>query len=143
MIVLDTNVLSELMRRQPDAGVLRWVDRIPTGEMFITAITAAELHYGVARLPEGRRRSALAARVSEMLDDDFRDRMLPFGRAAAEYYAEVTAGRDRAGRPIGMADAQIAAICRVHGGRLATRNTKDFVGAGLVVIDPWVAAESG
>lgn len=140
MIVLDTNVISELMRQAPDEGIVRWVDRFLYGEVFITAVTAAELMYGVARLPVGKRKAVLATRVSELLTEDFDDQILPFDHLAAEQYALVSAAREAGGRPMSMADAQIAATCRRYGASLATRNTKDFADTGVVVLDPWEEA---
>lgn len=137
MIVLDTNVVSELMRQSPDADIVGWVDRYPADDVFITAVTAAELQYGVARLPHGRRRKALTAKVTELLTEDFDNRVLPFDADAAAHYAWIAARRELDGRPISMADAQIAAICRRHDVGLVTRNTKDFAGTGVVVLDPW------
>ena len=137
MIVLDTNVVSELMRQVPDDAVVRWVDRYPVDEVFITAVTAAELVYGVARLPAGRRKTVLAAKVSELLAEDFQDQILPFDDAAAEYYGEIAAACEGLGRPISMADAQIAATCRRFAACLATRNGKDFVDTGLMLLNPW------
>lgn len=137
MIVLDTNVVSELMRRAPEPRVVAWVDRFPVEEVFVTAVTAAELRYGAARLPDGRRRRELVVRVGELLAEDFQDQVLPFDGAAAVHCAEIAAGRERDGRPISMADAQIAAVCRCYGARLATRNVEDFSGTGAQVVNPW------
>jgi predicted nucleic acid-binding protein len=141
VIVLDTNVVSELMRQEPAASVLAWVDQHPTDDVYITAVTAAELQYGVARLPAGRRRKTLMIKVAELLSEDFRDQILPFGLGAAAHYAEVAALREREGRPISMADALIAGICRHVNAHLATRNVKDFADTGVQVIDPWHAGE--
>lgn len=137
MIVLDTNVISELIRHDPHDTVVRWVDRYPADEVFITSVTAAELAYGVARLPGGQRKTVLAAKISELLTEDFQDQILPFDEVAAGYYGEIAAVREQQGRPITMADAQIAAICRRFAACLATRNTKDFVDAGIALRDPW------
>jgi len=137
VIVLDTNVVSELMRPVPADDIVSWVDQYPAGDVFITAVTAAELQYGVARLPDGRRKAMLAIRVVELLDEDFQDQILPFGRAAAAHYAQIVAAREQGGRPISMADAQIAAVCRHYDARLATRNTKDFIDTGVPVLNPW------
>ena len=137
MIVLDTNVVSELMRQEPDADIIGWVDRYPADEVFITAVTAAELQYGIARLPAGRRQQTLTAKIAELLAEDFENRILPFDADAAAHYALIATRREHDGRPISMADAQIAAICRRHDAGLATRNTKDFAGTGVVVLDPW------
>ncbi|GAA3790054.1 type II toxin-antitoxin system VapC family toxin [Amycolatopsis tucumanensis] len=142
MIVLDTNVVSELMRRAPEPSVVDWVDGHPAEHVFITAVTAAELRYGAARLPDGQRRDQLIVRGAELLTEDFQEQVLPFDDAAAEQYAGIVAGRERAGRPISMADAQIAAICRCYGAPLATRNVEDFSGVGLRVLNPWEADPS-
>jgi predicted nucleic acid-binding protein len=141
VIVLDTNVVSELMRQSPDDGVIRWVDRYPAEEVFITAVTAAELTYGVARLPEGQRKTVLSAMVEELLVEDLRGQILPFDGAAAEYCARIASVRVDLGRPISMADAQIAAICRRYAACLATRNIKDFEDTGVMVLDPWNSKE--
>lgn len=137
MIILDTNVVSELMRQIPEVDVVRWVDQYAADEVFITAVTAAELQYGVARLPDGRRKEELSVKVGELLTEDFQDQVLPFGSDAAAHYAWIAAARERGGRPISMADAQIAAICRSFDAPLATRNTKDFAETGVRVCDPW------
>jgi predicted nucleic acid-binding protein len=137
VIVLDTNVISELMRPTPDERVVRWVDQFLYGEVFITAVTASELRYGVARLPDGRRKDLLAARVSELLDEDFNEQIMPFDHLAAEHYAQLAATREHQGHPMTMADAQIAATCRRYGASLATRNAKDFADTGVTVLDPW------
>ncbi len=139
MIVLDTNVLSELMRRRPAARVVRWVDEQDASALAITAVTVAELLYGVARLADGARKAKLAAAVDALVREDFAGRVLPFDVAAAAYYAELVADRDRNGRPISVADGQIAAVCRCHGAALATRNVRDFGATGVSVRDPWAA----
>lgn len=140
MIVLDTNVLFELMRRRPAARVVRWVDEQDARALAITAVTVAELRYGVARLPNGARRAKLAAAVDGLVREEFAGRVLPFDVAAASHYAELAAERDRNGRPVSVSEGQIAAICRSHGARLATRNGRDFEATGVTVLDPWSAA---
>jgi len=140
MIVLDTNVVSELMRRRPDEGVVRWVDGEDPRTLAITAVTAAELLHGVARLPRGARARRLADAVDAMLLEEFAGRVLSFDGSAAVHYGELVAARERDGRPIAVADAQIAAICRHHGALLATRNVRDFQDVGIRVLDPWAAA---
>jgi toxin FitB len=137
VIVLDTNVISELMRQAPNHSVISWVDQYPAEEVFITAVTAAELQYGVARLRDGHRKTVLTTKVTELLAEDFQDQILPFDGAAAAHYAQIAAAREYGGRPIGMADAQIAAICRHYNAGLATRNTKDFIDTGVHVLSPW------
>jgi len=138
VIVLDTNVISELTRNTPEPGVISWLDSLQAAEVATTAITAAELLYGVARLPGGRRKTELAEAVHELLSDDFRGRVLAFDDRAARPYADIVTGRDQLGRPIGIADAQIAAICRVLDAPLATRNTADFEETGIELINPWL-----
>lgn len=137
MILLDTNVLSELMRPAPDPAVERWLAAQPDASLFISAITEAELRYGAALLPSGKRRSALTAEIDGMLEEDFDGRILPFDRLAAQAFAAIAADRRQAGRPISQADAQIAAIARSRGASLATRNVPDFDGCGVEVINPW------
>jgi len=139
MILLDTNVVSELIRPLPDASVRRWADALPPASLFLSAVTQAELLYGVALLPAGRRREALAEAVATVCDRAFVGRILPFDSAAAIVYADIAAGRRRAGRPIPTLDAQIAAIARSRGAALATRNVADFADCGIAVIDPWTA----
>ncbi len=137
MIVLDTNVLSELARPRPAATVLAWLDAVPATEVATTVVTVAELLYGVARLPRGRRREALAAAVESLVRDDLGGRVYPFGTESASYYAEIISGRERRGRPISVLDAQIGAICRAQNARLATRNGRDFEHTDIEVVDPW------
>ena len=138
MIVLDTNVISELTRNTPEPGVISWLDSLQVTEVATTAITAAELFYGVARLPGGRRKTELAAAVHALLSDDFQGRVLAFDDRAAPRYGDIVSGRDQLGRPIGIADAQIAAICLVLDAALATRNTADFEETGIELINPWL-----
>lgn len=137
MIVIDTNVLSELTRQAPSSEVLSWLDALAAAEVATTAITAAELLYAVAGLPAGRRKDELAAAVKGVLDDDFRGCVLAFDERAASQYAEIVSGREQLGRPIGLVDAQIAAICSVADATLATRNVSDFLEIGIDLINPW------
>jgi predicted nucleic acid-binding protein len=137
MVLLDTNVLSEVMRPVPEQAVLRWLAMQPVVSVFISAVTEAELRYGVEVLPLGKRRHALAAEIAGMIEVDFSGRILPFDSAAAIAYAEIAAGRRLAGRPIGQADAQIAAIARSRGAALATRNVADFDRCGIEIVNPW------
>ena len=139
MIVLDTNVLSELMRSQPAAPVFAWVSAQPRATLYTTSVSKAEVLFGIAVLPEGRRRLALAAAAEAMFADDFEGRVLPFDEAAAVHYAEIVAARRREGRPIEAFDAQIAATARVAGAGIATRHTGDFAGCGLTLVNPWQA----
>jgi predicted nucleic acid-binding protein len=140
MIVLDTNVLSELMRELPEARVLRWVDEQDGGQLATTAVTVAELRCGVTRLEDGARKAQLADAVDALVREDLAGRILPFDDVAAGHYAELVAECERAGRPVSVSDAQIAAICRCHGGKLATRNVRGFDSTGVAVVDPWAAA---
>lgn len=137
MIVLDTNVLSEFIRREPDEGVTRWLDSLDAAAVATTAITAAELLYGVARLPAGRRKERLSEAVRGLIEEDLDGRIEPFDATAATHYADLLSDREAAGRPISVADAQIAAICRKLGATLATRNTSDFEYTGIKLLDPW------
>lgn len=137
MIVLDTNVISELFRTRPEPRVIAWLESL-TDEVAITTITLAELLAGVRRLPGGRRKSDLG-RAIDRATQRYRDTrsLLAFDEAAAVGYAEVLAMRDGVGLPISMADAQIAAICRAYRAACATRNTKDFAQTGIELVDPW------
>jgi len=135
VIVVDTNVVSALMSSRA-AALDPWLERIDGSSLFTTAITRAEIRYGIARLPDGRRRDDLMARA-EALFDETAERILPFDSAAADRYGRIVASRERAGRPISIADAQIAAIAAAHRATVATRNTGDFTGTGVGVVDPF------
>ena len=137
MIVLDTNVLSELMRAAPEAVVADWFARHSAASLFITTITQAEILHGVRLLPSGRRRNAISAAADAMFEEDFSGRILPFSSHAAHAYAEIAVARREAVRPISQFDAQIAAIAKSTGASVATRNVADFDGCGITVIDPW------
>jgi predicted nucleic acid-binding protein len=137
VIILDTNVISEVTREQPYPGVLAWLDGCDPDELSTTSITVAELLYGVELLPEGRRKASLLDALVEILEEGFEDRVEPFDVAAARIYARLAADRRRAGRPIDVPDGQIAAICRSVGATLATRNVDDFVDLGIDVVNPW------
>lgn len=136
MIVVDTNVISELMRPVPDREVATWVAAQSADTFFTTVISVAEVQYGLERLPAGKRREALESKATEVFTV-FEDRILAFDAAAGRRYGRLVAARDATARPIGMADAQIAATCLVHGAVLATRNGGDFALTGLDVVDPW------
>ncbi len=136
MIVVDTNIASELMRVTPSPVVTSWVRTHDGSELYTTSITLAEVLYGIERLPEGRRKDLLRMTADEVFSA-FADHVLPFDAAAAVEYASIVSTRDRAGRPIDGFDAQIASICRARGATLATRNLKDFEGTAVKVIDPW------
>ena len=139
MIVLDTNVLSELMKPRPSPQVVRWTTIQSTASLYITSITQAEILHGILLLPNGKRRAALETAAVGMFSQEFGGRILPFDSDAARPYAEIASERSRAGRPISHFDAQIAAIARVHGAELATRNVDDFAGCGVTLINPWLA----
>ena len=136
MIIVDTNVVSELMKASPDPVVRDWVRARRGRELCTTAITLAEIRYGIERLPPGRRKDLLGG-VAEDLFAAFDDQVLAFDSAAAKQYAAIVASRERAGRPIDGFDAQIASICRTLNAGLATRNVRDFADTGIDVIDPW------
>ncbi|HUA43180.1 MAG TPA: type II toxin-antitoxin system VapC family toxin [Streptosporangiaceae bacterium] len=137
MIILDTNVVSELMRSEPAPAVASWVRGRDRRELRTTAVTFAEVRYGVARLPDGRRKQVLLAAADEIFAA-FADQVLSVDTAAAEHYAVIACSRERAGRPIAGFDALIAAVCRSHDAALATRNVSDFDGTGIEVINPWL-----
>jgi predicted nucleic acid-binding protein len=137
MIVLDTNVLSELLRPRPDPRVETWLASRDASMLFFTTVGEAELRHGIALLPAGRRRQALGDAVDAILDQDLRDRILPFDRAAARAYAQIAVIRRAAGRPISQFDCQIVAIASAHGAAVATRNVADYLGCGVPIIDPW------
>jgi predicted nucleic acid-binding protein len=139
VIILDTNVFSELLRPAPEPRVEAWLAAQDGADVYLTAITEAELRYGVAIMANGRRRGALAAAMDRILREDFITRIVPFDSAAAQVYAAAGAERRAAGRPIAQADCQIAAIARARGASVATRNIADFEGYGVMLINPWHA----
>ncbi|MFL6111637.1 MAG: type II toxin-antitoxin system VapC family toxin [Catenulispora sp.] len=135
MIILDTNVVSELMRAVPDPTVAAWaVNADP--DMCVTALTVAEIRYGIARLPEGQRKHDIMAAANKLLTA-FAQRIVPFDLTAATRYGDLVADREANGRPISVFDAQIAAVCQARSATLATRNAKDFEDTGVTVVDPW------
>ena len=137
MIILDTNVVSELMRPIPSVSVLNWVSRQLASNLYLTTVSEAELRYGVEILPTGRRRERLLTEIDGMLREDFTGRILPFDSHAARAYAVIGASRRAAGHPISHADCQIAAIARAVGASVATRDLSDFEDCGVDLIDPW------
>ncbi len=138
MIILDTNVVSELLRPEPAAQVEIWLSAQDGKTIYFTAVGEAELRHGVAVMPAGRRRTALSAAIEGIMDEDFRDRILPFDRAAARAYADIAAKRRSVGRPISQFDCQIAAIARAHDASVATRNTADYEDCEVEIINPWL-----
>lgn len=137
MIVLDTNVISEMMRREPDPRVAQWLAEQPVVSLFTTTITQAEILYGLSLLSEGKRKSALTDMARLMFSEDFAGRILPFDGSAAAAYPDIFSERRRSGKSISQFDAQIAAIVHSRGAWLATRNVKDFADCGLEIVDPW------
>jgi len=136
MIILDTNVLSELMRPRPSPQVIAWVAAQPAAELFTTAITQAEILYGIELLARGKRRQALLAAAEAMFSEDLAGRIVGFEGEGARAFSRIAAHRRQIGKPISHADAQIAAIAQVHGAKLATRNFGDFAECGIEVVDP-------
>jgi predicted nucleic acid-binding protein len=138
MIVLDTNVISELMGPAPAQQVEHWVDARAPASLYTTTVTQAEILYGVRLLPKGRRRDRIETLATELFDRVFSGRLLSFGADAARAYARIAAERRRRGKPIAALDAQIAGITKAAGASLATRNSADFEGCGIELLNPWV-----
>ena len=139
MIILDTNVVSEVMRLTPAPEVLNWLAAQPAARLFTTTITQAEIFYGIELLPKSKRRLALQSAAQAMFEEDFAGRILPFDSDAANMFPHIASSRRIAGRPITQWDAQIAAIARSRGAALATRNTSDFEHCGITLMNPWSA----
>ena len=139
MIIIDTNVISELLRPTPEPAVEAWLGAQDGLSIYLTAISEAELRYGVAIMTSGKRRDGLGIAIDRILRDDMAGRILPFDSAAARAYADIAASRRSAGKPISQADCQIAAIARAHTAPVATRNMPDFEGCGIDLINPWTA----
>jgi predicted nucleic acid-binding protein len=137
MLLLDTNLVSELMRPRPDARVLSWVAGQPLCETAIATITVMEIRFGIALLPQGRRRTDLDTRFRQLLAEAFTGRVLAFNQPAADACAEIRAHRRQLGNPITIEDSMIAAIARVHGAPVATRDLGGFEGCGLTLVNPW------
>ena len=137
MIVLDTNVLSELMKPAPSKRVVAWMAAEPAQGLYTTSVTQAEILHGVMLLPSGHRRRAFEKAAEEMFREEFAGRVLSFGSEAALPYARIVVDRRRAGRPISQFDAQIAAIALCTGAAVATRNVSDFEGCGVALVNPW------
>lgn len=141
MIILDTNVLSALMRTAPEVQVVRWLDEQPAESIWITSITLFEARLGLALLPKGQRQRLLESAFNRLLEDDLENRVLDFDRAAAAEAANLAASRQKAGRPVDMRDTQIAGIALARRATLATRNVKHFQDLSVAVIDPWKASD--
>ena len=137
MIILDTNVLSELMREKPASAVLRWARARPESSLYATSISEAEILRGIEVLPKGKRRDALSAAARTTFGNEFGGRILPFASDAAKWFAHIAAERPRHGRTISIFDAQIAAIARTYGAPVATRDFEGFTDCGIDLIDPW------
>ncbi len=137
MIILDTNVLSALMRVAPELAVVRWLDDQPAESIWITSITLFEARLGLALLPRGKRRRTLESAFEKILEEDLENRVLDFDSAAATEAASLAAARQRAGRPVDMRDTQIAGIALARRAALATRNVRHFEDLSVAVIDPW------
>ncbi len=137
MIIIDTNVLSEGLKPEPSDRVLRWLAAQEPSTVYTTTITQAELFYGIEALPPGKRRVRLLAAIDKILAEEFDGRILHFDEDAARAFSKIVATREAAGRPIAQFDAMIAAIAQCHRAAVATRNTADFDGCGIQVIDPW------
>lgn len=139
MILIDTNVLSEVMRPEPARPLVDWLNDQDSSGLFISAITIAEIEFGLGILPDGQRRTVLRERFDRFIEEAFAFRVLPFDDSAARVYGDIMAGRRRSGRPLSVPDGQIAAISRSGAYSLATRNTRDFEGCGLELINPFEA----
>jgi predicted nucleic acid-binding protein len=139
MLILDTNVISEIMQLLPSPRVLEWWSRQESAELFTSTVTMAEILYGIELLPRGKRRDRLLAEAEAMFTQDFAGRILPFDEQAARSLPGIAAECRAQGRPIAELDAQIAAVARAFGATLATRNTADFVDCGVRVVNPWTA----
>jgi predicted nucleic acid-binding protein len=139
MILLDTNVLSTVMRAADEPAVERWFDAQPAESVWTTAVTMFEIRFGLALLARGRRRARLEAAFARAIDDVLGGRVLSFDRGAAESAAAIAAERQRVGRPIDIRDVQIAGIAAARKATLATRNVRHFEGLGVALVDPWNA----
>ena len=137
MIVLDTNVISELMKTTPSPGVLAWTGKYAPDDLFISTVSMGEILFGIELLPQSKRRDSLLREAEATFAKDFAERILTFDEQAARTFGPLFAARRRLGGPMGVADAQIAAIAKARGAVLATRNTGDFEGCGLHLVNPW------
>jgi predicted nucleic acid-binding protein len=137
--VLDTNVLSEVMRATPDPTVAAWLRTCPADAMFTTVISLGEILYGIRRLTQGARRYRLERAAQAMFSNEFNDRVLPFDDIAADIYADLRIDRARSGRPLAAEDGMIAAIAKARGAAVVTRDLGGFDGCGVTLIDPWEA----
>lgn len=141
MIILDTNVLSALMRVRPEAVVVNWLDRQSANSIWITTITLFETRLGLSLLPDGQRHQALEMAFARLLEAELKNRVLPLDSAAATYAAALAAARQQAGRPVDIRDTLIAGIALTRRATLATRNRRHFEGLTVPVVNPWENAE--
>src|SRR5262245_58576456 len=139
MILLDTNVLSALMRTTPDQPVVDWLDRQPADSVWLTSVTVFEARFGLALLPKSRRRARLERAFDRVLEDDLSNRVMDFDSEAAAAAAQIAADRQRSGRVVDLRDTLIAGIAQARRATIATRNTRHFEGLDVPVIDPWSA----
>jgi hypothetical protein len=137
VIIVDTNIASELMADEPSPRVIAWLDRIAADELWMTAVTAFEIKGGIEAKPKGRRKRALLAAFNQLLHNDFQNRVLSFDLSAALSAAQIDAERQERGRPAGFADTQIAGIAVSHGATVATRNVRHFEDLAIPVVNPW------
>jgi toxin FitB len=137
VLILDTNVISEILRQEPNETVVTWFESQPRHQLFTTAVTQAEILYGITLLPKGSRRQKLLEVAQLIFDEDLERRILPFGGDAAIHYAEIGATRRSSRRPISQFDAMIASIACLHGVKIVTRNTSDFENCGIEMVNPW------
>jgi predicted nucleic acid-binding protein len=137
MILLDTNVISEIMRPSPDPVVITWIQSLPRKEFWTSSVVVAELLSGIDLMPPGRKQKGLRDAIEEMIAEDFHGQILSFDLAAARHFGQILSARQRMGRPINEMDAQIAATARVYGATIATRNIRDFLPCDLALVNPW------
>ncbi|EKD53836.1 MAG: hypothetical protein ACD_60C00149G0035 [uncultured bacterium] len=137
MILLDTNIISEMMKQSPSIKILKWIDQQEVIDLFITTITIAEISYGIYALPKGNRRSLIENSFNQAIQESFKHRILSFDEASAHFYGKLMAHRKKLGRPLSILDGQIAAIALTQGAAIATRNVRDFAHCNLDLINPF------
>src|SRR3990167_1210359 len=137
MIILDTNIISELMKQAPSHAVIQWIDKENTTQLFITTMTIAEMTYGIEALPSGKRKHSLETSFDNVINEAFKHRVLFFDQLAANYYGKIMGASKISGKPLGILDGQIAAIARANDATVATRNIADFAHCGLSLINPF------
>lgn len=137
MIIVDTNVVAEVMRASPAPAVVAWLNAQSSASLFLTAITVGEIRYGLRIMPRGQRRQTIERGFDQILATAFAGRILGFDEQAAEHYGEVMGRRKEIGRPLSVPDGQIAALARLHGFAVATRNVRDFLDCGIELLNPF------